>query len=128
MDGRNGKYMQVIGVYNADGSIIGEIKYLLGKMRGTAHCALCDITHRGVSKKREWKELEAGQDFDFELLHLDEQDDELRSFTEGRTPCVLTRTEEGFVMLLGDEELEECGKSVEKFSQLLVKSSHISIE
>ena len=120
--------MQVIGVYNADGSIIGEIKYLLGKMRGTAHCALCDITHRGVSKKREWKELEAGQDFDFELLHLDEQDDELRSFTEGRTPCVLTRTEEGFVMLLGDEELEECGKSVEKFSQLLIKSSHISIE
>ena len=120
--------MQVIGVYNADGSIIGEIKYLLGKMRGTAHCALCDITHRGVSKKREWKELEVGQDFDFELLHLDEQDDELRSFTEGRTPCVLTRTEEGFVMLLGDEELEGCGKSVEKFSQLLVKSSHISIE
>ena len=35
------------GVYHADGGIIGELAYVWGKIRGTAHCALCDITHRG---------------------------------------------------------------------------------
>ena len=39
------------GVYHADGGIVGELRYVFGKLRGTAHCALCDITHSYVSEK-----------------------------------------------------------------------------
>ena len=40
------------GVYHADGGIVGELRYVFGKLRGTAHCALCDITHSYVSEKK----------------------------------------------------------------------------
>ena len=73
---RSGGVMEVkkaYGVYHADGGIIGELSYVWGKIRGTAHCALCDITHRGVSTKKEWREMTSGLDFEIELLHLNEQ-------------------------------------------------------
>ena len=31
--------------YNADGGIVGEVRYVIGHLLGTAECALCDITH-----------------------------------------------------------------------------------
>ena len=35
----------LVGVYHANGSWHGELAYLLGRLSGRAHCALCDITH-----------------------------------------------------------------------------------
>ena len=37
----------LVAVYHADGGVRGELSYVLGRLLGTAHCALCDITHRG---------------------------------------------------------------------------------
>ena len=42
---------QLIGIYNAKGSIAGELAYLFGKLRGTAQCALCDISHGPLKEK-----------------------------------------------------------------------------
>ena len=36
---------RLVGVYNANGGIVGELSYVLGKVKGSAHCALCDISH-----------------------------------------------------------------------------------
>ena len=33
-----------MGVYDADGGLLGELAYLTGRILGIAHCALCDIT------------------------------------------------------------------------------------
>jgi hypothetical protein len=41
---------RLIGVYNAEGSLRGELAYLLGKLTGRAHCALCDITHGALRR------------------------------------------------------------------------------
>ncbi len=61
---------KLYGVYNADGGIVGELSYVIGKIRGTAHCALCDITHGKVSKKKEWKRCAKELPAHIELLHL----------------------------------------------------------
>ena len=45
---------EIVGVYHADGGVMGELRYILGKARGTAHCALCDITHSTVRRKAAW--------------------------------------------------------------------------
>ena len=50
---------EIVGVYHADGGPIGEARYVIGKLLGTAHCALCDITHSPVRRKREWDRMVA---------------------------------------------------------------------
>ena len=42
---------KVIGIYHADGGIIGELKYFTGKLFGGSKCSLCDITHTTAGKK-----------------------------------------------------------------------------
>ena len=100
---------------------MGELAYVWGKIRGTAHCALCDITHRGVSKKKKWKEYEERLGVPIELLHINEQEEALAQFTEGKTPCVVGDYSGDLKMVMNAEDLEECGKSVEKFESFISK-------
>jgi hypothetical protein len=51
--------MTLIGVYKADGGLIGELSYFLGHLIGVRECSLCDITHSPFKKKGEFKRLEA---------------------------------------------------------------------
>ena len=107
------------GIYHADGGILGELSYVWGKIRGTAHCALCDITHKGVSMKKEWREMSDNLDFDIELLHLNEQFPELEKFTLGKTPCVVVSHGENLEIIVDADDLEECKKSVNSFRETL---------
>ena len=107
------------GVYHADGGIIGELRYVFGKLRGTAHCALCDITHSYVSEKKSMKECRSNSPVPFHLVHLNEQNEGLQSITEGVTPCVVAETNEGFQVILYPDELEDCEIKVESFQQKL---------
>ena len=101
------------GVYNANGGIAGELAYVFGKIRGTMHCALCDITHATVSKKDEWKTLEDECTLPLHLVHLNEQPPELEAVTRGATPCIVAESNDGWSILINAEELEACAKSVD---------------
>ncbi|NUU22344.1 MAG: hypothetical protein HOV68_12655 [Streptomycetaceae bacterium] len=107
------------GVYNADGGFRGEVAYAIGKVRGTAHCALCDLTHRGLHQRPEWGALVATLPVPFTTVHLNERADEVAAASEGRTPCVIAHTDTGPVVVLGPEELEQVGTSVLRFDQIL---------
>ena len=107
------------GVYHADGGIVGELRYVFGKLRGTAHCALCGITHSYVSEKKSMKECRSNSPVPFHLVHLNEQNEGLQSITEGVTPCVVAETNEGFQVILYPDELEDCEKKVDSFQQKL---------
>ncbi len=37
--------VRLIGVYDADGTLRGELGYWVGARLGRRHCSLCDITH-----------------------------------------------------------------------------------
>lgn len=97
-----------VGVYNAEGSLRGELAYFVGKRLGRAHCALCDITHGLVSTKPAWQSCRLDLAVRFDTVHLDERDAALVELTEGRTPCVVAEGDGWSEVLLGPAELEKC--------------------
>ena len=37
--------LKFVGLYNADGSLMGELRYARAKLTNSASCSLCDLTH-----------------------------------------------------------------------------------
>ena len=107
----------LIGVYHADGGVVGEARYVIGKLLGTAHCALCDITHSPVRRKPAWDAMVERLGIPFTLLHLNEMPaDVAAAVAEGGSPAVLARAADGSLApLLGPEDLDRLGGSVEAF-------------
>jgi hypothetical protein len=105
---------RLVGVYNADGTLRGEVAYVVGKLLGRAHCGLCDITHGAVSEKAEWKACRAALPVQFDTYHRNDQPDACRPLTDGRLPAVLAETDAGYVHLLGPAELDACGAAPEQ--------------
>ena len=110
---------KIVGIYHANGGIIGELKYMTGKITGTSHCALCDITNTTTGRKDNWKKCEEDLGLPVDLVHLNEREKTLKEFTEGHTPCVVGETDNGYIMLLDNNELEKCKGKVEIFEKLL---------
>lgn len=100
---------ELIGVYHADGSILGELRYFVGAHLGRTHCALCDITHALVREKPEWRQERATLPVPFRTVHLDERDADVEAASGTVTPVVLARTPGGLVRLLEPEDLDRCG-------------------
>ena len=107
---------ELVGVYDADGGLLGEAAYVWGKVRGTRHCGLCDITHATVRRKAEWDRMAATLPVQVRLLHLNELDDDLRAaVATAGAPVVLAREDDGWRELLGAAELDEMAGSVAAF-------------
>ena len=107
---------ELVGVYDADGGLLGEAAYVWGKVRGTRHCGLCDITHSTVRRKGEWDRMVARLPVPVRLLHLNELDDDLRAAVAAtRAPVVLARETGGWRELIGVAELDEMAGSVDAF-------------
>ena len=99
---------RLVGVYDADHTLTGEIAYWVGARLGRRHCSLCDITHGLFSEKTEWKSCKAGLPIPFKTFHRDDQPASVREATGGRTPIVVAVTNEGIVELLEATDLEHC--------------------
>lgn len=110
---------RLVGVYDADHTLRGEVTYWVGARLGRAHCALCDITHGTFRERRDWQACRAGLAVPFETFHRDDQPVAVRDAAEGTVPVVLAETSVGYVVLLGPRELEGCDGSVEAFSAAL---------
>jgi hypothetical protein len=118
------KPIALIGVYKANGGLLGELAYVMGHLVGVRECSLCDITHSPIRKKSAFKSLEqklrAEHDLEVRLVHMNERSEaELRA-SEGREPCVLLEYSDGSMsMLLDFVELKACGGKVSSFDSLL---------
>ncbi|MFZ4509474.1 MAG: hypothetical protein ACOYNJ_00840 [Candidatus Nanopelagicales bacterium] len=98
--------IRLIGVYDADGGLRGEIAYLAGKLAGR-HCSLCDITHSPVRRRREWDAYVSTLPIPFDVVHRNERSRAVAAATEGREACVVAECDDGsLVLLLGDADLE----------------------
>ncbi|WP_322920084.1 hypothetical protein [Nocardioides renjunii] len=104
---------ELVGVYDADGGLLGEAAYVWGRLRGTRHCSLCDITHSTVRRKAEWDRMAASLPVPVRLLHLNELDDGLRrAVASTGAPVVLGREGDEWREVVGSEELDEMAGSV----------------
>ena len=109
MSADSSEIVSLVGVYNADGTLSGELRYWLGARVGRAHCALCEITHGTFREKEEWKRQSAALPVPFEAVHLDERSPEVAAASGEQTPCVVALISGvGFELLLGPEQLEAC--------------------
>ncbi len=96
---------RLVGVYDADGTLRGELTYFIGARLGRAHCSLCAITHGLVRERRDWQASRAGLPVPFDTVHRDELPASLVGF-EADLPYVAAETDEGPVLLLDDAALE----------------------
>jgi len=109
-------FEEVIGVYDADGGAIGEARYVIGKLLGRTHCALCDITHSPVRRKPAWDAMTVRLSVPITLLHVNEMPTDVAAATrEHGVPAVFGRTPSGLVPLLSPSALDTLGGSVERF-------------
>jgi hypothetical protein len=101
--------VSLIGVYDADGGLRGELAYLAGKARGH-HCSLCDITHSPVRRRTAWVDYVESLPVPFAVVHRNERTPDVTAATAGREPCVVAECDDGrLVMLLSDEQIQQSG-------------------
>ena len=117
---RGSMVTELIGVYHADGGPLGEAKYVVGKLLGTAHCALCDVTHSPVRRKPAWDAMVARLPMPVTLLHLNEMPaDVAEAVAASGSPVLLGRGAGGLIEILSPEELDRLDGSVDAFEAAL---------
>ncbi|MEQ1873852.1 MAG: hypothetical protein ABL953_09005 [Ilumatobacteraceae bacterium] len=104
---------RLIGVYDADSTVRGELAYWIGARLGRRHCSLCDITHGSVRERPEWKACRAGLPVPFDTYHRNDQPENARTAANGVAPVVVAETDSGTVVLLSPADLDACGGSID---------------
>jgi hypothetical protein len=107
--------VRLTGVYDADGTVFGELSYFLRARIGRAHCDLCDITHGRVRERDDWRRVRDGLPVPFETFHRDDQPADVREAAGGVAPVVVATLDDGTDLpLLGPDDLAACAGSPER--------------
>ncbi|MBM3675565.1 MAG: hypothetical protein FJW88_11600 [Actinobacteria bacterium] len=114
---------RLVGVYDADGTLRGELAYWVGARLGRAHCALCDVTHGLLRERRDWRACRSGLPVPFATCHRDDQPEAVRDAAGGVVPVVVADTDAGQVVLLGPDEIEACAGSPERLVEALTAAA-----
>ena len=107
---------KIFGIYDGDGTILGEIKYFFAKHFLGKECSLCDITHGDSFRgKTAWR-----NNLDqIEWLHRNDQTEEMSAFTRNHLPMVIRQSNGHFEILLSADDLAKCKGDYEIFLTLL---------
>jgi hypothetical protein len=108
---------ELIGVYDADSTLLGEVSYWVGARFGITHCSLCELTHGLFSKKPEWKQCAESFTVPFHLFHRDDAPHDVLTALAGEFPAVLQRTTEGLKIIRTKEELEHFNGHTSDFAE-----------
>jgi hypothetical protein len=117
-----GDVRRFVGVYDADGTVFGELSYFVKARVGRAHCALCDITHGLVRERAEWRTARDRLPVTFDTYHRDDQPDAVRGAAGGAVPVVVAEMAGGGVELVaGPDDLERCDGDPGALVELLAR-------
>ena len=114
----------LIGIYKADGGIVGELTYFFGHLIGVRSCSLCSISHSPVKKKSSFKALEqhllAEHGIAVRMIHLNERNEREQKASEGREPCMLLEyPDQSISMFLDSTDLKALSGSVSSLKRLI---------
>lgn len=113
---------KIIGVYNANGGLIGELQYVVGKIIKKKHCSLCDITHGfSIKAKDTWVKQVESFPIKIETKHLNELDSDILSMIRDNVPCVIHIDNRQKKIIMNERDLLSCDKDPDKFFELLKK-------
>ncbi len=127
------KITKLIVVYDADGTIFGEISYILGHALGLRECSACDITHslsqigQGTGgEKPAWSELKKKLSVPVVQLHrndLIKLDPMIWGELINQVPAVFAeRADQSVQVLIDKSSLEACEGSVDSLQVLIQRA------
>ena len=119
----NQRIVRLVGVYDADSTLRGELAYWFGARLGRRHCSLCEITHRSVRRRPEWKARQASFPGRFDTFHRNDQPDTIRAASGGLAPVVIAETHTGAVLLLTPDDLDRCEGSIDRLIAAIEQSA-----
>jgi len=110
--------VEIVGVYDADGGVLGELSYVVRHALGRTECSLCSVTHGGLRRKRQWDEMVAELEVPVRLVHRNETSEAERTASAMTgLPAVLgVRADGVHTVLMGPTMLRETGGSVTQFA------------
>lgn len=116
--------VEVLGVYNANGGLRGEVSYVVGNMLGRTHCGLCDITHSPLRRKQEWDAMVSRAQVPIRIVHRNETSPAETDALQGiNLPCVLGHDSDGrYEVILNADQLTALAGSVPDFAEALPAS------
>ncbi len=118
-------------VYDADGGLVGELRYVVGHLIGRAECSLCDITHGPLRRKADFDDLVArltSAGHQVHVCHRNEQDESQAVASTGALPCVLVaddaadgvgRVAEPWTVLVDADALRSCAGRVDALDRAI---------
>ena len=115
---------ELVGVYDADSTLLGEVSYWVGARFGVTHCSLCELTHGLFTKKSEWTQCAESLAIPFRLFHRDDAPNDVLVALAGEFPAVLQRTTEGVTVILNKDQLELFDGQTSDFAQWI--TNHLS--
>jgi hypothetical protein len=111
------RVVRLVGVYDADSTVWGEVSYWVGARLGRRHCSLCEITHGSIRQRPEWRACHDRLPVDFDTYHRNDQPDGVRDAAGGTAPVVVAETDAGrFVVVLTPEDLDACEGSIDRLT------------
>jgi len=113
---------RLVGVYDADAGLLGELAFVTGRVLGLVRCALCEIMHGPHGEEPTLRRLSLAHGIEVRMLHRNEQPADLRRVTEGNTPCIVAETPRGYEALVTRADLECCQGDVVCLDRLLQRA------
>jgi hypothetical protein len=113
--------VEVVGVYDADGGVVGEARYVVGHLLGRTSCSLCDITHGSLRRRPEWDAMLTRVPVPVRVVHRNEATEDERAVWSGSgLPAVIGVHGDGRrTVLLDPAALAALGGSVPAFEKAL---------
>jgi len=118
-EGADNEIRRLVAVYDAVGTLRGELAYVLRARIGSAHCALCDITHGVIRERADWQTQRAALGVPVDTFHRDDQPSEVRELTGGVAPVVVAQTLRTAAVLLDRHAIERCNGSPARLSEAI---------
>lgn len=110
---------KLYAIYDADGTLRGEISYLTDKCRGKADCALCNLSHGwNPLGKTSWRQRQ-GLAASLEWVHRDEIPSHVLSAVADQLPCIAIDRDGKTEIVISRDTLRGCEGRFEIFEHLL---------
>lgn len=110
-------------MYDAEGTVLGEVRYWVGARLGTTHCSLCELTHGTFRERADWRDCRGQLPVPFHAFHTNDQPEDVRAAAAGEYPVVVARTTDGTAVLLGRAELDACEGDLDAFRSALADAA-----
>ena len=117
--------MIVFGIYNADGTFLGELGYVMAKLLGKRSCSLCNVTHGwNPFGKREWKGLCKSSLINIQLIHRNEAT-ESQLKAAGDLPSFITEAGEGWTQIMTSTQITKLKNQPDTIITMLEEATNM---